>query len=77
MNAFHVCGSLFAAWAVVLAVVGITREDFPRSIAVARVIGAISVVLAAAAIFSAIYVGVTEKKHEGASGENSSALPRL
>lgn len=71
MNAFHVCGGVFAAWAVLLAFLGITRENFPASIGAARVVGAISVILAATAIGTAVYVGATE---EHSSGGNSHAL---
>jgi hypothetical protein len=74
VNAFHVCGGILAAWALILSFIGITREDFPASATTARVAGAISVVLVAAAIFSAIYVGATEEKDEGQSGENTGAL---
>ncbi len=74
MNAFHVCGTLFAAWAVLVSVTGITRKDFPASAGVARLVGAVSILLMAAAIFSAIYVGATENKDEGKSGEKSGAL---
>jgi hypothetical protein len=74
VNAFHVCGGLLAAWALLLSFIGITREDFPGSAASARVVGGISVLLVAAAIFSAIYVGATETKHEGKGGEKSGAL---
>ena len=74
MNAFHVCGSILAAWALLLSFLGITREGFPGSTASARVVGAISVLLVAAAIFSAIYVGATEKKDEGKGGDKTGAL---
>jgi hypothetical protein len=74
VNAFHVCGGMLAAWALILSFIGITRENFPGSAATARLCGAISIVLVAAAIFSAIYVGATEKKDEGKSGENTGAL---
>jgi hypothetical protein len=74
VNAFHVCGALFAAWAVTVAVLGITRENFPGSAAAERAVGAISIVLAAAAIGTAIYVGATEDKNEGGKGDKQSLL---
>lgn len=74
MNAFHVCGGILAAWALLLSFIGITREDFPGSATAARLVGAISVLLVAAAIFSAIYTGATEKKDEGGSGKSTGAL---
>lgn len=74
MNAFHVCGGILAAWALLVSFLGITRENFPASANATRLVGAISVILVAAAIFSAIYVGATESKDEGESGENTGAL---
>ena len=74
MNAFHVCGGILAAWALALSFIGITREDFPGSATTARLAGAISILLVAAALFSAIYVGATESRDEGESGENTGAL---
>jgi hypothetical protein len=74
VNAFHVCGGILAAWALLLSFIGITREDFPSSTATARLVGAISIVLVTAAIFSAIYVGATEKEDEG-GGEAGVLLP--
>lgn len=72
MNAFHVCGALLAIWAVVVAFLGITRENFPGSPQRERIVGAISVVLVVAAIGSAIYVGATEEDKEG--GKTAVAL---
>jgi hypothetical protein len=77
VNVFHVCGALFAAWAVTVAVLGISRENFPGSPGAERAVGAISVILAAAAIASAIYVGATEDDDEGGSGEQQSLLLRI
>jgi hypothetical protein len=70
VNAYHVCGGLFAVWAVTLAVLGITREDFPGSQGGMRIVATISILLAVATVGSAIYVGATEKKENG--GEKSS-----
>jgi hypothetical protein len=65
VNAFHVCGALFAAWALVIAFVGITRESFPSSAGAARAVGAISAILCIAAIGTAIYTSATEEEeHE-------------
>jgi hypothetical protein len=72
VNAFHVCGVLFAAWAVVISVLGITRESFPGSGGAARLVGLVSVVLCLATIGTAIYTSATEEEeHEG---EEESAL---
>jgi hypothetical protein len=64
VNAFHVCGGLLAAWAVLVAVLGITRENFPGSTGAARVVGAISVLLVLMAIGTAVYTGATEEEDE-------------
>jgi hypothetical protein len=68
VNAFHVFGGLFAAWAVIVSFVGITREDFPSSAGTARAVGAISLLLAVATISSAIITSANEE-HEGGGGE--------
>lgn len=72
MNAFHVSGSLLIIWAIVVGFLGVTRENFPRSEGAERIVGALSVILVALAIGSAIYVGATERK----KGEHG-ALPFL
>lgn len=64
VNAFHVCGILFAAWALTVSFLGITRENFPASPGVARAVGTISVLLAVAAIGTAIYTSATEEEGE-------------
>jgi hypothetical protein len=65
VNAFHVCGVLFAIWALAIAFVGITRENFPASAGAARALGLVSIVLCAAAIGTAIYTSATEEEHGG------------
>jgi hypothetical protein len=65
VNAFHVCGILFAVWAVTVAFLGISRESFPGTEGAVRAVGAISVLLAAAAIGTAIYTSATEDEEEG------------
>ena len=65
MNAFHVCGGIAAIWAVLVGILGITRENFPASRGTERLVGAISVLLVAAAIFTAVYTAaVEEEEHE-------------
>jgi hypothetical protein len=73
VNAFHVCGGLFAVWALVVSFLGITREGFPGS--AARAVGAISVILAVAAIGTAIYTGATEEE-DHPEGQDEGALVR-
>jgi hypothetical protein len=71
VNAFEVAGSVLAVWAVVLAALGISREGFPGK--AEKLVAAISVILVAIAIGSAIYVGVTEKK--GGVDKGAAGLP--
>jgi plastocyanin len=84
MNAFHVLGGLFAVWAVTLAAVGITREDFPATSGQAFAVGAVSVLLALSAIGSAVITGALEEEEEEegapgppAAGERERNLLRL
>ena len=65
VNAFHVCGILFAVWAVTVSFLGIRQENFPTSDGAARMVGAISVLLAVAAIGTAIYTSATEEEEGG------------
>jgi hypothetical protein len=76
VNAFHVFGALFAAWAVIVSFVGITREDFPATPAVARAVGAVSILLAIATVSSAIISSANEEEeHEG--GEEQALVLRI
>jgi hypothetical protein len=68
VNAFHVCGIALAAWALIAAFLGITRENFPGSPGAERAVAAISILLALAAISSGIYTGLTEEEEEGGEG---------
>jgi hypothetical protein len=74
VNAFHVCGAILAIWALVVSFLGITREDFPGSRGAARLVGAISIFLAALAIGTAIYTGATEEEEEEEEGGEEAAL---
>lgn len=75
MNAYHVCGALFAVWAVIVSFLGITREDFPATDGAARLVAGVSVLLAVATIGSAVYTGVTEEEeHEGEGTEHALVL---
>ncbi|MEA2363490.1 MAG: hypothetical protein QOD71_2635 [Thermoleophilaceae bacterium] len=75
MNAFHVFGVLFAAWAVILSFVGITREEFPASAGAQRAVAVVSLLLAVATIGSAIYTSATEEHEPG--GEKHAVLPGI
>jgi hypothetical protein len=70
---FYVCGLAFAAWALIVSFLGIARESFPRTPGTARAVGAISVLLAAAAIGTAIYFSANEEHEEG--GEEQALVP--
>jgi hypothetical protein len=72
VNAYHVCGVLFAIWAVIVSFLGITREDFPGTAGGARLVALVSVLLALATIGSAIYTGATEDEEE--HGEEAALL---
>jgi heme A synthase len=72
VNAFHVCGALFAIWALVISFVGITRENFPTTDGAARGVALVSVVLCVAAIGTAIYTSATE---EHGSEEEHASIP--
>ena len=74
MNAFHVLGGLLAIWALVVSFLGITREGFPEGRAQERLVGAISVLLVAGAIGSAIYVGATEEEEHEEDGEQAALV---
>jgi hypothetical protein len=76
VNAFHVCGGLFAAWAVIVSFLGITRHDFPASAGAERLVAAISVVLCVATIGAAIYTSATEE-HEEPGGEEHALVLRF
>jgi hypothetical protein len=52
--AFYVCGGLLAVWAVVLAGIGLTQATFPASVGAKRGVMAISGVLMAAAMATAV-----------------------
>jgi hypothetical protein len=53
-TAFYVAAGVLACWAVLLGVVGITRETFPASGSAARIVMAISGVLMVATMAAAV-----------------------
>ena len=67
MNAFHVIGGLAAIWAVLVAVVGIRKEDFPGG--AERIVGAISVLLVVGAISAAVITSANEEEEGGGAEE--------
>jgi amino acid permease len=74
VNAFHVCGALFAIWAMVVSFLGITRERFPSTDGAARTVGLISIVLCLAAIGTAIYTSATEEEESEEGGEEAALV---
>jgi plastocyanin len=73
VNAFHVIGALFALWAVILSIGGITRDDFPRAGFPTLAVGVISVVLALGAIGSGIVTSATEEEEGEEAGQAEAA----
>ena len=74
MNAFHVLGGLLALWALLLAFLGITRENFPASKPAELAVAVISVVLVAGAIGSAVITAANEQREGEREGGEHSAL---
>ncbi len=68
MNVFEVVGIVLIAWALLVGFLGISREDFPGSEPLERLVGAISVVLVLAAISAAIYTGIHEEEEKEEHG---------
>jgi len=54
---FYIAGGLFAVWAVVLAAVGLSRPEFPRSVTALRGVYGISALLMAGAVVTSILTG--------------------
>ena len=69
MNAFHVIGALTAIWAVVVALIGIKKEDFPGG--AEKIVGAISVVLVVSAISAAVITSANEEEEHGGGAEEA------
>jgi hypothetical protein len=76
VNAFHFCGIALAAWALLTAFLGITRENFPGSPGAEKLVGTISVLLALATIGAGIYTAATEEEEEEGGEEAALVLPR-
>lgn len=56
-TAFYLAGGALAAWAVILAAVGLTRPEFPGGDGAQRGVMAISTVLVVAAMVAAVATG--------------------
>jgi multisubunit Na+/H+ antiporter MnhB subunit len=74
VEGFYIAGGVLVAWAVILTVIGVRREDFPSTPNATRIVGAISIVLVVTAIGLAIYLSATEEEHESGGGEEAAAL---
>jgi hypothetical protein len=70
MNAFHVLGGIAAIWAVLVAVIGITKENFPKG-AAEKVVGAISILIVVATISAAIITSANEEEEHGGGAEEA------
>ena len=70
MNAFHYIGICTAAWAVLVAIFGITKEDFPQGGA-EKIVGLISVLLVAGSISAAIITSGNEEDEHGGGAEEA------
>jgi len=70
-TAFHVVGIILACWAVLLTFLGITRPDFPGAVKGTgeKAVLSISVILAIAAIGTAIGTSKNEKKEEAEAAQ--------
>jgi hypothetical protein len=69
MNAFHVLGAIAAIWAVLVAAIGIRKEDFPGG--AEKIVGAISVVVVIAAISAAVITSANEEDEHGGGAEDA------
>ena len=77
VNAFHVLGGVLAAWALLVSFLGITREHFPASKPAERLVAAISILLVAGALGSAVITAANEEEEEGeGEGKEHAALAR-
>jgi hypothetical protein len=74
VEGFYIAGGVLVAWAVILTIIGVTRENFPSTPGATRLVGAISIVLVATAIGLAIYLSATEEENESGGGEEAAAL---
>jgi plastocyanin len=69
ITAFHVLGALLALWALVLTALGVTRPDFPGKASGQKVVMAISALLVAGTIGTAIGTGKNAPKAGAEAGK--------
>lgn len=70
MNAFHIIGGITAIYAVLVAIVGIKKEDFPSG-GLEKVVGLISLLLVAASISAALITAANESDEHGGGAEEA------
>ena len=70
-NAFHGIGLALAAWAVIVAVLGFMGSGFPKNEGGVRAIMAITVLLVAGAIGSAIATSEKHGEHDAGHGDRA------
>jgi hypothetical protein len=73
MEPFYFVGGALAVWAVVVTALGLMREGFPATKGSERIVAAISVLLALAAISTAVIAAASESD-EGGSKESAALL---
>jgi plastocyanin len=73
ITAFHVVGGLLALWAVVLAGLGVIREDFPGKGAGQTIVMAITTILVLGAVGTAIGTATDEPKGGEVAGKVNKA----
>lgn len=73
LTPFYVCGAALAIWAVVVALIGITRPQFPGSRGTERTVVALTALLMAAALAAGIAGAIAEE----AEDHETAALPGM
>ena len=69
VNAFHVIGTIFAVWAVLVSVVGFRSGDFPKSGGTQRAVVVISALLLLSTVGAAIATSEKHAPHESSHGD--------
>jgi plastocyanin len=75
VTVFYVVGGLTAAWAVVVAFLGIRNERFPGSRGATRIVMGLSLVLVGGAIGTAVVAGALEEEGEEAEAAPEAEVP--
>jgi hypothetical protein len=68
-NAFHGVGIAFAVWAVIVAVLGFRKPDFPKNDGATRVVLVISALLLVGTVGAAIGTSEKHSAHESSHGD--------